>query len=154
MLAPDATALVIALLARDRTRDPGQQLTLMGREVKVAAHRRELRLRSLAQVDEVLQLARVPVQSVRVVDDNGLDNPGVNVLQHPLVLGPALAAVGADVRIDITLDHLPAAPGGQLLAIGQLPTDREVIALTIRGDPRIDPSPDRHLTHIRRSGDI
>ncbi len=82
------------------------------------------------------------MQPVRVVHDNGLDNPGVNVLQHPLVLRTTPAAVGADVRIDIPLDDFPAAPGGQLLAVGQLPADREVIALPIRRDPRIDPCPD------------
>ena len=73
-----------------------------------------------------------------MVDEHGLDHPGFDLLQHPRVLGPGLAAVGADVRVDVALDHLPAVALGQLLAVGQLSADREVVALTVGGDARID----------------
>ena len=42
----------------------------MGREVKIAADRRRLRPRALTQLDEVLQLARMPMQTISLIDDN------------------------------------------------------------------------------------
>jgi hypothetical protein len=97
VLAADAAALVVALLARHRSLDARDQLTLMRREIDVAAHGREPRLRALAEIDEVLQLARMPMQPVGVVDDHRLDRANLDVLQHPQVLRPLFAAVGADV---------------------------------------------------------
>lgn len=70
VLAPNAAALVVTLLPRHRALNPRDQLTLMRREINVAAHRRQLRLRPLTQVDEVLQLARMPMQSIGVIDDH------------------------------------------------------------------------------------
>jgi hypothetical protein len=55
--------------------NPGDQLAVVCREVNVTGHRRQLRPEPLAQVDEVLQLTRVPVQPVGVIDDDPLDNP-------------------------------------------------------------------------------
>ena len=138
VLAADAAALVVALLAGHCTLDSGDQLAVPGREVDLPGHGGELDPLALAEVDEVLQFARVSVQAVGVVDEHGLDHPGFDLLQHARVLGPRLTAVGADVRVDVALDHLPAVALGQLLAVGQLSADREVVALTVGGDARID----------------
>ncbi len=59
------------------------------------------------------------MQPVSVVDDDRFQHPGFDVVEHPQILRPTLAAVGADVRIEVPLHHRPAATLGQLLAVGQ-----------------------------------
>jgi hypothetical protein len=141
VLAADAAAFVVALFAGHCALDPGDQLAVAGGKVDLAGDGGEFDALAVAEVDEVLQFARVSVQAVGVVDEHGLDYSGLDFLQHARVLGTRLAAVGADVGIDVALDHLPAVPLGQLPAVGQLPADREVVAFTVRGDARIHACP-------------
>ncbi len=89
MLAPDPAALVVALLPRHRTLDPRDELPLMRAEINVAAHSREASAPTPAKVDEVLQLARMPMQPVSVIDDHGIDLAPLNRVQHPPVAAAA-----------------------------------------------------------------
>ena len=63
------------------------------REVEIAAHRLHPRPLPLAQLDEVLQLPRMPMQPIGVVDDHRLHDPSLDLLQHAQILRPPLPAV-------------------------------------------------------------
>jgi hypothetical protein len=65
-----------------------------------------------------------------VIHDHRLDQPGLDLLQHPTVLRPLFAAERADVSIDEPLHHVPASGGSLLLTVLDLPANREVVALT------------------------
>ena len=93
VLAGDPPALVVALLAGHGTQDTGQELAVVGREVGIAGHGGHRRdPGGLADVEELLELPRAPVEPVEVPDHDGVDDPGADVVEHPAVLGRGLPA--------------------------------------------------------------
>jgi len=77
-------------------------------------------------IDEVLQLTRVSVQAVGVVDEDRLDHARLDLLQHERVLRALLAAVGADVGIDVynVFNSGDATAYDQAFTIGTTATQR------------------------------
>jgi hypothetical protein len=145
VLSPDPAALVVALFLRHCTQDTSLKLAVGVGQIDPAGHGGEIiDANRLADIEELLQLARLPVQAVKVVDDDSVDRAGAQVVQQPPVGGPDPALVGGHVLVDVPLDHPPAALLRQPLAILQLTTDRKPITLPIRGDTRVDPDPCSH----------
>ena len=106
----------------------------MRREVDIAAHRGQLRHPGrLAEVEELLQLPRLPVQPIQVPDHHRIQVAAAKIIKHPPIRGPCLAAVGAHIVIDVALRNLPALPRDQPLTVLDLATDTK---LTPHGQTR------------------
>lgn len=123
-LAPAAAALAVALVRSDRGKQSSEQQAVPGPEVHVAVERLHVaQADSSAHVREPLELDRPAVQPVHVPDDHPVPSTGLDVPQHPLVGRAGLAAVGADVVIDVLLRDRPAVSSGLGPADGKLPLD-------------------------------
>jgi hypothetical protein len=59
------------------------------------------------------------------------DQTVAQVAQHAPVLGTHAAAVGADVVVDVAVNHSPLASLRELLAVGELATNAESVSLAI-----------------------
>ena len=157
MLAPDAAALIVAFLLRHRRQDTSLELPVRARQINVAARRGDVRhTELLAEIDELLQLARLPMQPIEVIDQQPIQRPRAQRGQAALVLRPMLAAPGADVIVDKPLNDLPAPTLRQTLAILELPLHTQSIPLPVRRDPRIranarnrQPSSNSHSGNIQ-----
>ncbi len=148
MLAADAAALVVAFLLRHGPEDTSLELAARRSEVDVAADRGDVgQAQALAEVDKRLQLARLPVQPVEVVDQEAVDRPGFQVGQAARVLGAALAAPGADVVVDVALDDPPALALGQPLAILDLARYPETVSFTVGRDAGVHTSANGTRSH-------
>src|SRR2546421_7218032 len=109
----------------------------------------------VAQIEERLQVAWVPLQPVDMPDDDTANAPGAQVIQQPLVLRPLPAAPGADVVVDVTISDDPAAPGREPFAVLQLAHDPELVAIPVRRNPGVDTHPNqRRRGHTLHSGNI
>jgi len=138
VLSPDAPALVVALLLRHGPEDTSEELAVVGRQVDVAAHRRQSRDPRLpADVEELLQLLGLPVQAVSVPDDDGVEIAVSQVVEHPPVPRPNAPVVRAHVVVDVALGDLPASASDEPLAVVHLPPHAQVVAIAVGGDPRV-----------------
>jgi len=63
-----------------------------------------------AGVGELLKLPRQPGQAVLVPDDDGVDLARLDVGQHALVVGAALAGPRRQVVVHVGVMDLPAQP--------------------------------------------
>ena len=89
------------------------------REVNVTGHARErVDASAVANVEKLLELARLPDETVLMPDDNGIDVASINVGEHPSVLRPRLAAVGAHVVVDVLLDDGPVSSVRESFTVG------------------------------------
>src|SRR5262249_43846041 len=114
-------------------------------QINPTRHRREVIYAGrFAHVEELLQLARLPMQAVKVVDDHPVNRPGAQVTQQLPVRGSDPALVSRHVLVDVALDDPPTTLLRNPLATLQLPANRKPIALPIRRDPRIDTRPPSH----------
>ena len=117
----------------------------MGGEVDVAGDRGQGRQpRLLADVEERFELPRLAVQPVEVPDDDGIDLAVADVVEHPAVLRPELAGVGAPVVVDVDLADRPAAALGEALAILDLAGHAQLVTVRVGRDASVDRSGVRH----------
>ena len=76
----------------------------MRREVDVAGDGGELDAAgAVADVEELLELARLAMQPVEMPDDDGVEPAAGDVGEHPPVFGAWLAVVRRDVVVDVAL---------------------------------------------------
>src|SRR5207237_8071546 len=94
-------------------------------------------------VDERLQLGEPPVEAGRVVRDDAVDAAGAQVIEEPLVGGPAFLAERADVVVGVDVGDGPAAGVGEGAAVGFLAGDAEAGAFPVVGDAGVD----SHVAH-------
>ena len=78
---------------------------------------------AVAEIEEVLLLARMAVQPVQVVHDDGVSDSGREVFQHALVLGTPLARVRAGVVVLVDVCDRPAAALSEGAAVLDLTPD-------------------------------
>ena len=116
----------------------------MRREVEVAADRRQLRLRPLAEVEEVLKLPRVPMQPIGIPDDNRVQ-ASAPISSSSRLYEAEACRLGAHILIDVTLSDLPT----------ELPAPRNPRPGARRqdGSPP-DPTRSEHRSSPNHSGDI
>ncbi len=70
--------------------------------------------------------------------DDGGDDPILQVVQHPAVLGSLLPREGRAVVVDVDGSQVPAQPLGQGLGIGTLSVDAQGSAV-VPAYPAVDP---------------
>ena len=130
VLAPDPAALVVALLLRHSPEDTSQELTVVRRRGQ--RHRCTdasfVTPAALQRSKNSSNSLRLPMQPVQVPDDNRVQETTPEVVQHPPVCGPRLAAPGAHIVIDVALRDLPALPRYQPLAILDLAVDAKIVS--------------------------
>src|SRR5262249_23104764 len=131
--------------------DTGHGAAVAGAEVHGAAvHAHDLDTAALGEVDQLLKLARLPVEPVDVGDDDAANLAGADLVQHGAVLRPVPSGVGrgADVVV-LELGDLPAPSLalGVLEAVGELVADSGAHHAVFRdagvdrvrlGSPRVD----------------
>lgn len=126
----------------------------MRREIDIAADRGQLRhARHLAEIEELFQLAGLPMQPIEIPDHDRVQEAAPQIVQHPPVRGPHLAAVGAHIVIDVALLHLPALSRHQALAVLHLAADAQMIPVSVRRDPSVDSSTN-HSSNIHAHSDV
>src|SRR5690606_23398289 len=137
----DALAGALGLLAGHGAEAARHHPTRRGGQVDVTGpHGGDLGARLLDGIDERLEVAGVPVGPVGVPGDDGAQPLGPQVVEETLVLGAAAAVEGADVVVDVLGDVGPAAGGGELTAVGELP--RGTLAISaVEADPGVDADP-------------
>jgi hypothetical protein len=79
-----------------------------------------------------------------VPHDDGVTPPFAQVGQHLTVGRARLAAIRADVVVDIFVADDPTSALRFLAAVRELTQHTEAVALTILGDPRVDGDRLRH----------
>ena len=125
-LAAHPATLARRLVRRHRTQHPKHEQAVTAGHVDLGAgHELQTGANLGEHVHEVLQHGRLTGEPVLVIDEHAIPAPFRKVLQHPLVLGPALGS------------HRPSEVIRQAAAVVQLAADTEGGAVLVGGDPGI-----------------
>ena len=82
----------------------------------------------VAEHDELLELARLAMQTVEPPDHHAVARPELDVAEQALVFRPGLLGVeGADVIVNIDLSDAPSAPLRLLQTIRLLALDTQAL---------------------------
>jgi hypothetical protein len=138
VLPGDAPGLGLALVGADRGQQAGDEAAPVGAEVAIPGDGRQANTCGGGDVDEVLQVARSAVEPIGVIDHQGVEPAGAEVVHHPEVLWALLAGVGADVVVDVLVHDSPAVLGGELPAGLELASHAQLSAVTVAGDAGVD----------------
>ena len=141
MLTGETAALVVALLAGHSSEDTGLEPTVMGSKIDLSGDAcQRADADAVAEIEEVLLLARMAMQSVQVVHDDGVSDSSRYVFQHALVLRALLARVRAGVVVLVNVCDGPAAALSEGSAVLDLTPDAQGRAVRVGGDPCVDRS--------------
>ena len=120
-LAADALGAVLALVARPGAERAGHGAPSGGLQVQLSRpDGLDVHAVGIAQVDELLQLARGPMQAVGVPGDDRAHLVRSDVLQEATVFRPVLAGVRADVVVHVHPNDAPSPLARERFAVRPL----------------------------------
>ena len=86
MLATDTTGLVVRLLTRHRTQNPGVEPAIIHPQINVTSERRHvLKACSISELEEVLQLAGMTSQPIEMPHHQSIHHPGLDIRKQLLI---------------------------------------------------------------------
>ena len=138
-LAAQPARHVVGALGGHGAHDPRVEAAVVRREVDVTGDGGERDAAgAVADVEELLEFARLAVQPVEMPDDDGVHGAGGDVGEHPPVFGAWLAVVGADVVVDVALGDVQPRAAASCSQSATWRLDAERVAVAVLADAGVD----------------